>query len=297
MIGPDSAWGVRTAAAGRSDAGRGRLRWRAPAAQGGDGLVTSPANGMERRAVHVGQAVAWSGALLFAFLPVLADLTRHLALSPWARYALLFPLLFVRAARREPGRTAPGRPDAALWVVAGLLIAAVALFLGETRWGRLGLLCAVIGLCRRFGWGTWRSQALLLFAVPVPNTLLRAAQPLAELLSRIAGALVGPLGADVDALWLGRYGSGLALAPLLAGLGWYAALLRDLPLRTGLRLAAGAGVVAVPLQLLALVTAAVAALVLGNGAARAALVNAPPLLAAVAGLVLAERGLRSGARA
>jgi hypothetical protein len=251
---------------------------------------------MERRAVHL-QAVAWSGALLFAFLPVLADLTRHLALSPWARYALLFPVLFVRAARREGGRTAPGRPDAALWIVAGLLIAAVALFLGETRWGRLGLLCAAIGLCRRFGWGSWRSQALLLFAVPVPNTLLRAAQPLAEPLSAVAGALVAPLGADVEGLWLGRYGSGIALAPLLAGLGWYAALLRDLPLRAGVRLAAGASVLAVPLQLLALVAAAVAALFVGNAAARTLLVNAPSLVAAVAGLVLAERGLRVGARA
>ena len=97
------------------------------------------------------------------------------------------------------------------------------------------------------------------------------------------------------ALSLGRYGSGLTLAALLAGLGWYAALLRELPTRRALTLAAGLGVVAIPLQALALLLAASAAPRIGVDGARAALLTALPLAVATAGIVLAERGARRSA--
>jgi hypothetical protein len=262
--------------------------------QVGDGRALSRASQGPSRA----QAAVWCAALGFAFLPVLADLVRHLVLSPWARYAAVFPFLFARCALRERRRgTAPAAPaaDAALWIVAGLAVEVVAIFLGATRWGRFGLLLAAIGLCRRFGWGTWRTQVLLLFALPVPTALLRAAQPLGTQLQSAVQTLLGD--AWDPALALGRYGSGLPLAALLAGLGWYAAQLRALPLRAALTLAAGLAVAAVPLQMFALLLAALAAPGLGADATRKALIQALPLAVAAAGLVFAELRAREAVRA
>ena len=240
------------------------------------------------------QAALWSAALLFAFLPVLVDLVRHLFLSPWARYAALFPLLFARCALHERrARTdTPARRDGALWIVAGLAVAALAIFLGATRWGRFGALLAAVGLCRRFGWGSWRSQLLLLFALPVPTALLRAAQPLAAQLQGLADALIGGAGAQLSELALGRHGSGLPLALLLAGLGWYAALLRGLPTRAAATRSAGLAICALPLQLAGLVLAALAVPPIGADAARAALLQGLPLVTACIGVVLAEWGAR-----
>jgi hypothetical protein len=259
--------------------------------QVGDGRTASGA--FERGPA---QAALWTAALLFAFLPVLADLVRHLVLSPWARYAAIFPFLFVRCALRDRkrGAAAATGPDAALWIVAGLAIEAAAIFLGATRWGRAGALLAAVGLCRRFGWGTSRSQALLLAALPFPTAALREAQPLASHMQALVQTLLGD--AYDPALSLGRYGSGLTLAALLAGLGWYAALLRDFPTRKALTLAAGLAVLAIPLQALALLLAALAAPQVGADAARAALLKALPLAVAAAGILLAELGARRSAR-
>lgn len=242
-----------------------------------------------------GQAALWSAALIFAFVPVLVDLVRHLVASPWARYAAVFPPLFVRCVlhERRTRTAAPPKRDAALWIVAGLAFAALAIFLGATRWGRFGLLLAAIGLCRRFGWGSWRSHLLLLFALPVPTALLKLAQPLSYQLQALADALAGGAGADVGALTLGRYGSGLPLAVSMMGLGWYAALLRGLPLRASATLAAGLFVCALPLQLAGIALAALAAPEIGGHAARTALLQGLPLAAAAVGVLWAERRART----
>lgn len=239
------------------------------------------------------QPVLWSAALTFAFLPVLVDLVRHLVMSPWARYAAVFPLLFVRAAlhERHQRADAPGRRDGTPWIVAGLAFEALAIFLGATRMGRFGALLAAIGLCRRFGWGSWRSVWLLLFALPVPTALVKLAQPLSYQLQALADALVGGAG-EVAALSLGRYGSGMPLAVLMMGLGWYAALLRGLPIRRSVTLVAGLFVCALPLQLLGLVLAALAVPQLGSDAARPALLQGLPLATAGVGVLLAELGAR-----
>jgi hypothetical protein len=225
--------------------------------------------------------------LAFAFLPVLADLARHLSETPWARYALLLPLLFVACALREPRQAA--RRDAPLWIVAGLLILLVAHFMGAVRWGRVGAALAAIGLSRRYGFGSWRSQLLLLLAVPMPAALLRVAEPLSRQIQTLAGVAVGWLGIDVAAVAIGRPGSGLPLVPLLVGLGWYAAQRSALPLRAALNRAIGAGLLAFPIQLLALMLAALAAPLTGADAARAALVHGPWLLIAGLGVIVAER--------
>ncbi len=228
-------------------------------------------------------------ALLFAFLPVLADLVRHLSETPWARYSVLFPLLLAGCALRERGPLRAARRDAPLWIVAGLVVLMVGIFMGVVRWGRVGAALAAIGLCRRFGWGTWRSQALLLLAVPLPATALRVAEPLSQQILSLAGLLVGWHGVDVAPVAIGRPGSGLPLVPLLAGLGWYAALRRNLPLRAALTRAAGAGLLAFPIQMLATALAALLATAAPTDAARAALIHGPWLLVALLGVTHAER--------
>jgi hypothetical protein len=239
------------------------------------------------------QPVLWSAALLFAFLPVLVDLVRHLVMSPWARYAAVFPLLFVRAALHERQRgVEPSGRGGTLWILAGLAFEALTIFLGATRMGRFGALLAAIGLCRRFGWGSWRSVWLLLFALPVPTALVKLAQPISVQLQALADALVGGAGAEVAALSLGRYGSGMPMAVLMMGLGWYAALLRGLPIRQSVTLAVGLFVCALPLQLLGLVLAALAVPRLGSDTARAALLQGLPLATATVGVLLAELGAR-----
>lgn len=227
-------------------------------------------------------------ALLFAFLPVLADLARHLAETPWARYSALFPLLAGACVLRER-EPRQARRDAALWILAGLVVLLLGHFMGAVRWGRVGAALAAIGLCRRFGWGSWRSQALLLFAVPLPAIALRIAQPLSQQLLTLSGLLVGWLGVDVAPVAIGRPGSGLPLVPLLAGLAWYAALRRQLPLRPALTRTAGAALLAFPIQLLATALAALAASAVGADAARAALIHAPWLVVALLGVAHAER--------
>jgi hypothetical protein len=236
------------------------------------------------------EAALSCAALLFAFLPVFVDLARHLSESPWALYSVLFPLLAARCIWREPEPVRAARRDAPLWIVAGLLVLLAGHFMGAVRWGRVGAVLAAIGLCRRFGWGSWRSQALLLFAVPLPAAVLRSTAPLSQQLLSLLQSGVGWLGVDVAPVSIGRAGSGLALLPLLAGLGWYGALRRQLPLGAALARILGAALLALPIQLLATALAAVAAQWIGAAAARSALIHAPWLLVAAFGVLLAERG-------
>jgi len=242
-----------------------------------------------------GEAVAWAAALLFAFLPVLTDLVRHQLETPWARYAAIFPLLALRCAWHERGARRPLRRDAPLWIVAGLAILLGGIVMGRVRWGRVGAALAAIGWCRRFALCGWRTQLLILFAVPIPAAAMRLAWPLARQLGAFALALGARLGIEVEPVLSSRYGNGLPLAALLAGLSWYASLLRARPARAALLRAAFAALLAFPLQVLATLAAAVAAPWLGLRAARAALSQAPWLAATLIGVGVAERGGRPAA--
>lgn len=239
-----------------------------------------------------GEAAVWAAALLFAFLPALADLVRHQLETPWARYAAVFPLLALRCAWHERGARPALRRDAVLWIVAGLAILLAGILMGRVRWGRVGAALAAIGWCRRFGLCSWRTQLLLLFAVPIPAAAMRLASPLAGQLGSFAAALGAPLGIDVEPVVLARYGSGLPLAALLAGLSWYGSLLRARPARAALLRAAGVSLLALPCQVLATLAAAVAAPWLGLSAARAALSQVPWLAATLVAVGVAERAAR-----
>lgn len=244
-------------------------------------------------------------ALVAALSPTLVELGRHLAAEPATRYALLFPLLLVRAAHREEPATR-SRAGYAL-LVAGLALELLGFAGGMPKLGRPGLPLAVIGLCRALGLASWRTSLLALWIVPVPYGVCGLVSPALELLwygaasglvNTAAGAGLA-LGPSRDFLFevTGRAGvlavrpweSGVPLAVLLAGIAWYAGRLRAAPVGPALRRAAWAAGVGLLLQA-PIVVATVALLAGGHVAAAGAVRDHAFWLVAAGGLVWAERG-------
>ncbi len=240
----------------------------------------------------------WAG-LVAAFSPTIVDLVRHWIETPWSRYALVFPVLFAACAIREP-RAAP-RPAALGWVAAGLVLEVAAAFTGAMRWARPGLALAALGICRSSGFASPRAAVLLLFAVPAPAFAVHAGSALLD------AALSEP----IASFWRGAAGGGtvlgaapaihahrgaLALAPLLAGLAWYEAVLCRRPLSRALVASAAAALLAVLIVALGWFAAA--------GAAAAGFVSSAQWLTgpalwipiAVTGIGVAEANRRRRAR-
>jgi hypothetical protein len=249
----------------------------------------------------------WLGFAV-AFSPVLLDLLKHMGENPWSRYALLFPLLFVRTAWREPRPLRPHR-DGMLWVAVGLAMAVGSAFMGMIRFGRAGLLCAAIGLCRQLALASPRTQLLLVFSIPLPATLVKlGGGTLPPMLLAIAAGALGALGLDFDihrhvavssagSLLFGRFDSGVALMPLLAGLSWYDSLMLRRPLWSASLRAGATAFLAFPLQVVA-IGAALLVLASGDAAlARRLLSHAPWLLVALVAIARTEQRVRRGALA
>lgn len=185
--------------------------------------------------------MAWI-ALLFAALPVLADLGRHLLSSSWAWYALVFPALAAITIRRTP--PGPSRPGWALVVVAaGLAIQGWGIASGELRTGRIGVLLAVVGLLLLQGRASVRPLLLLALCIPVPRlVLLRLAEPPTHWIAQATawslqrqgtpalahGSLV-ERGAGVVSF--NEFDIGIQTAILAGGLAWGAGLMRGWPTR------------------------------------------------------------------
>lgn len=239
-----------------------------------------------------------AAGLLLAFSPTLVDLGHHWLESPWARYSALFPVLFARCALREGG--ADPRRGALVWILLGLGIELVAALAGALRGGRVGLALAAFGLCRLRGLASARTALLLVGVVPVPASIVKLGSPeLPALLLETATGLWSGLGAAVSleggaavtahgALYVGRYESGIALAPLLAGLGWYDGVLRSRPLARTFAACAALALLAAPLQLLAVVGAVGLAALGHAGTAGALLPHLPWIAVAVTGVALCE---------
>jgi len=251
--------------------------------------------------VRRGEAVLLWAGLLAAFSPALLDLGRHLAAEPWARYAALFPFLFARCALRESQRPAERR-DGYLWIGLGMGMELLGIFAGAPRIGRVGLVLAAIGVCRRFAFASWPSLLLLALAVPIPTAVLRWVSPGTEsaLLSAAGGGL-GLLGLEIElsgtralygtqALVLEQCDSGGALVPLLAGLSWYRSRLLLTPLRVAVPRAAAAAALAIPVQLAAIALALLTLPLEAAPAGRLALTHVPWM--AVAAVSLARTELR-----
>lgn len=119
-------------------------------------------------------------ALLVGFSPVLADLLRVYAEHPWARVCLLFPALaWWAASRLEAARPEPARWGLVL-VFAGIVIELIAVGSQLVRFGRFGLLLALIGFCAWRGLCSRRTAFLLAWAVPLPATVINGLSPWPE---------------------------------------------------------------------------------------------------------------------
>lgn len=266
-----------------------------------------PSGPLRRPQIRIVVAVA--AALAAALSPTLVELTRHWVAEPVPRYALLFPLLLVRAAMRE----APARPARTgyLLLAAGLALELVAMGGGMPKLARPGVPLAVVGLCRALGLASWSTSLLALWILPVPLAVCSLVSPLERLWFGAAAAVVGGglalepareatlhvVGA-AGTLAVRPWDGGVPLAVLAAGLGWYAALLARAEggRPRFLRRAGGAALVGLALQgPVALL--AVALLAAGHAGAAQAVQHHAIWALAAGGLVWAEASGRRAAAA
>lgn len=235
------------------------------------------------------QAALVACAVVLAFSPVLRDLLRHFAGSPWTLYSVGFLPLLWACARRDPpvGRS---HWDGYLWLLVGVALELLAVAGGAIRIGRLGLPFGAIGLLRILGRGSLPTLILSLWLIPIPNSITELLSPSLEGAQlAISSFVLRSLGFDVmtrgATLVLGNRSwallpahGGLPLVALLSGLGWYTAL------RTGSDLLGAArrmllwAALGIPLQGLALLFAALVAVLISVDAARIGLDFGLPVL-------------------
>ena len=254
-----------------------------------------------------GRALLLWSCLLLSFSPILIDLARHLVAEPWARYVLIFPLLFVRAASRTPAPP-PKATSGVVLIGLGVVLEFLAIGADVTRFGRIGFALAAIGLCRCLGYASWSTLLLLAFIVPLPSFVSNAASPTLEVALLEAAAFVprllggaitvvasragGEASVGDQVLRVGPLDNGLVLVPLLVGLSWYGSLGSARPLLGATLRAAGAALLAIPVQILAIAVALGLTALAGAGIARSLLTHAPWMVVAALGLLHAERAIR-----
>jgi hypothetical protein len=222
------------------------------------------------RRIH--SSLSWI-ALAVAFLPVLAELVRHLT-EIRGRSFLLAPLLLLLCARRGPSQAVAPHRDGLLLLLAAVAFQFVAIASDTWLIGRLGLALAVVGMARWHGSPKLPVAVLAFGAIPVPVALTVVTSPLLESLwgaaatqfVQLLGGEVtrsGPLlSASAGHLNLMGIDGGLPLLTVLMELGWYSGVRRGLPGRALLGRVALGALLAAPIQLIG-VTFAVALLTFG----------------------------------
>jgi hypothetical protein len=250
----------------------------------------------------------WLG-LSAAFSPVLAGMAKTFWEIPPSRPALLAPVLLVLALTRIPMDPAPARRDGLLGLVLGLLLALFGVAAETEFIARIGLPVAALGLARYLGRPNPRTLALLLFALPLPGTLLMMASPgLERTLGKLTLLVTEGLGAPLELVGRTLVGTagrieldppvnGLALVPMLAGLGWYASIRVGADLWTGVKRVLAFAALALPLQLAGLVVAAGLLWGGSSDSGKLWLSHGLWLTIAVSGLVWVERRTASPAAA
>jgi hypothetical protein len=175
--------------------------------------------------------------LAVALSPVLRDIAGHVIAHPWAGYSVVFLVLFVLASG-HPSRGQEPKGDGYLLLAAGLLMELIGIGGGIDRLARPALPLGILGLSRLLGRPPIPAALLVLGIVPVPTfALAPAAAVVNPAMARLAAMVSGALGfslhvhgatlaAPSGVLTLGEGDSGLTLAILLAGIGWYAGLRR-----------------------------------------------------------------------
>ncbi len=211
-------------------------------------------------------------ALLVAFSPILVNLVRNASAHPDDRLTLMAPLLLLLAAWQRPVEHAVGRADGLIAIGIGAAMQLFGLLGGSWSLARLGLPVAALGLARWRGAPSLAVAALLFFAIPLPDTVVRLPSPgLETALARSAGFLLSSLGAPIEVggatlsaaagrlnLYAPQGGASLAFA--FASFGWYAAVSRGAGIASASFRAALASVAAIPAQwMVVLVTAALLA--------------------------------------
>ena len=244
----------------------------------------------------------WIG-LSVAFWPALQNLGEHLAATPWSRYALVFPFLLARCAWRTPKGTP--LPGALVWIAIGLVLQVAAAFAGQIRWARPALALAVVGLLMRAGVRSPRVWVLLAFCVPTPAFLMHETSELfqAALIEPILGVWRG-LGLEIlhhnreltvpGAGRMALQRGHLALAPLLAGIGWYHQALCERTWGRSLVVCTGLALLAVPVAAIFLAVTAGALAAGFSGLAHVSNGDGPWLVTAITALALSEWRLRAG---
>jgi len=232
---------------------------------------TSPP--MNLRALGLGAAFA------VAFSPVLADVFRHWAAEPWARYSLLFAPLLIRLLARPRIAAAPAA-DGWVLLLAAVVLEVLALSADAVRVARPALALGALGVWRVLGLGPATPIALVFWLVPLPHLFAAAGSPIpeqfwAELALPVARALapdVSLVGSQVStataALELRFTDGGQLLMALLSGLGWYAAVLAGARPHRAIARAIAWAALALPLQLIATGAAIGLTCAGGAGAAR-----------------------------
>jgi hypothetical protein len=149
----------------------------------------------------------WS-TLVLAFSPLLVDLSAHLRARTWANYGLLFVVLLVVLARREPSRGLSHRDG--YWLLAAVLVLqAVAVGGGFARWDRLAIPLGVLGLARLLGRPSPRVAALC----GLPALPLQAPSVLVALVVSVGGASRAAQAWLSRGIFLALAAAGLAIAP------------------------------------------------------------------------------------
>jgi hypothetical protein len=217
----------------------------------------------------IGRSGPWLWlALLAGFSPVLVEFARHEIW--WAPSSTLAaPILFAVALWSGAQRADPPRAIGAALIAAGLLfeLAGIALEIWTVAW--LGFPVAVLGLSLWLGRPSWRIAVLAFGLVPLPESLRVAASPGPEstLLSGVCAAWHA-LGVDFDCVGpVARFAGrrlelqaadvGWTLAPLLAQLGWFCAVVEGASGPRALQRAAAFGAAVVIVQPLAIALALV----------------------------------------
>jgi hypothetical protein len=217
-------------------------------------------------------------ALLAGFSPVLAQFARFEAwFAPPS--TLIAPLLIAVCLWRGCAPAEPPRRSGALLIAVGLLLEPIGIAVHTWTIAWLGFPLAAIGLALWLGTPSWRIAVLALGMVPIPDSIRTAGTPAPES-ALLAGACAAWRALGVAFSCTGpvaRLGDrrllfvsddiGWTLAPLLAQLGWFAAVNRRASARYALRsalvsAAATAAIapasIAIALGLLAVSSAAVA---------------------------------------
>jgi hypothetical protein len=173
----------------------------------------------------------------------------------------------VVAASRDSRAAQPRRSGALILLIAGLLLELVGLAGGSPGVARLGLPISIVGLSLWTGVPAPMTALLALWAIPIPGSFYGLTTPnLESAYARFGTAAISALGADLSAsgpvirsgaehLELDPYHSGLHFVFITTLLAWYTAARNGWAPMLAVTRTAGAALVAIPLQILAVLVA------------------------------------------